>query len=70
MSRPDVVHAYLGGLAMLYVSNLSAGYGDIAAVRDFFFSVLQDKILALVGANGAGKTSTLFSLVDLVERKA
>ena len=54
---------------MLDVTNLSAGYGDIIAVRDFSFSVLQGKILALLGANGAGKTSTLFSLVGLVERK-
>lgn len=55
---------------MLKVSNLSAGYGDIVAVRDFSFSVGQGKILALLGANGAGKTSTLMSLIGLVERKS
>jgi branched-chain amino acid transport system ATP-binding protein len=54
---------------MLEVSNLSAGYGDIIAVRDFSFSISQGRILALLGANGAGKTSTLMSIVGLVEQK-
>jgi branched-chain amino acid transport system ATP-binding protein len=55
---------------MLEVTNLSAGYGDIIAVRDFSFSVSQGRILALLGANGAGKTSTLMSLIGLVQRKS
>ena len=55
---------------MLEVSNLSAGYGDIIAVRDFSFNVRQGKILALLGANGAGKTSTLMSLIGLVMQKS
>lgn len=37
---------------------------------DFSFSVGHGKILSLLGANGAGKTSTLHSLVGLVERKS
>jgi branched-chain amino acid transport system ATP-binding protein len=55
---------------MLSVSKLTAGYGDVIAVRDFSFSVEQGSILALLGANGAGKTSTLMCLVGLVEQKA
>jgi len=55
---------------MLEVTNLSAGYGDIVAVRDFSFSVERGRILALLGANGAGKTSALMSLIGLVERKS
>lgn len=55
---------------MLEVSNLSAGYGDIIAVRDFSFSLEHGKILALLGANGAGKSSTLMSLMGLVQRKS
>ena len=54
---------------MLDVTNLSAGYGDIIAVRDFSFHVGAGRILAVMGANGAGKSSTLMSLVGLVERK-
>ena len=55
---------------MLDVTNLSAGYGDIIAVRDFSFHVGAGRILAVMGANGAGKSSTLMSLVGLVERKS
>ena len=55
---------------MLEVSGLSCGYGDIIAVRDLSFSVEAGTILALLGANGAGKTSTLMCLVGIVTRKA
>ena len=55
---------------MLEVSGLSCGYGDIVAVRDFSFSVGAGEILALLGANGAGKTSTLMCLAGIVERKS
>ncbi len=55
---------------MLEVSNLTAGYGDIVAVRNFSFSVGAGEILALLGPNGAGKSSTLMSLMGLVEQKS
>jgi len=55
---------------MLEVTNLTAGYGDIIAVRDFSFSVAPGRILTIMGANGAGKSSTLMSLVGLVEVKS
>jgi branched-chain amino acid transport system ATP-binding protein len=52
---------------MLAVSGLTCGYGDIVAVRDFSFAVEAGEILALLGANGAGKTSTLMTLAGLSE---
>ncbi len=55
---------------MLEVSNLTAGYGDIIAVRDLSFSIEAGSIFALMGANGAGKSSTIMSLMGLVERKS
>jgi branched-chain amino acid transport system ATP-binding protein len=55
---------------MLDVSGLTCGYGDIVAVRDVSMSVQAGSILALLGANGAGKTSTLMTLVGLCELKA
>lgn len=55
---------------MLEVSGLIAGYGDIIAVRDFSFSVGKGTTLALLGANGAGKSTTIMSLMGLVERKS
>ena len=54
---------------MLEVKNLTAGYGDIVAVRDLTFSLQAGKILALMGANGAGKSTTLMALFGLVDRK-
>jgi len=55
---------------MLEVTNLTAGYGDIVAVRDFSFSVTPGRILTIMGANGAGKSSTLMALVGLVDMKS
>ena len=55
---------------MLEVTNLTAGYGDVVAVRDFSFSVKQGEILALLGANGAGKSSTLMTLMGLVKQQS
>jgi branched-chain amino acid transport system ATP-binding protein len=55
---------------MLEVNDLSAGYGDIIAVRDISFTVSAGKIMALLGANGAGKSSTLMALMGLVEQKS
>ncbi|QPC94570.1 ABC transporter ATP-binding protein [Mesorhizobium sp. INR15] len=55
---------------MLEVSGLSCGYGDIVAVRDLSFTVSAGSILALLGANGAGKSSTLMCLAGIVARKA
>jgi len=55
---------------MLEVKGLTAGYGDIIAVRDFSFQIEAGKVLALLGANGAGKSSTLMALMGLVGQKA
>jgi branched-chain amino acid transport system ATP-binding protein len=55
---------------VLKVENLSAGYGDIIAVRELSFTVEQGQILAFIGANGAGKSSTLMCLMGLVEQKS
>ena len=55
---------------MLKVNNLKVGYGDIIAVHDLSFTIGKGKILALMGANGAGKSSTLMSLMGLSELKS
>lgn len=55
---------------MLQVSELTAGYGDIIAVRNLSFTVRPGETLALMGANGAGKSSSLMSLIGLVELKS
>jgi len=53
---------------MLEVSKLSCGYGDIVAARDINFCVSSGEVLAIIGANGAGKSSTLMCLSGLVEQ--
>jgi branched-chain amino acid transport system ATP-binding protein len=47
---------------VLEASNLSAGYGGVAVVRDFHLRLHAGEIVALLGPNGAGKTTTLLAL--------
>ncbi len=56
-------------MRMLDVNNLHIYYGAIKAVKGITFHVDQGEIVALIGANGAGKTSTLRAITGL-ERTA
>ena len=51
---------------ILEVNNLSVSYGGIKAVKGISFEVEEGEIATLIGANGAGKSSTLRSIVGLV----
>ena len=46
--------------------NLQVHYGGIAAVKGISFAVEQNEIVCLIGANGAGKTSTLKALARMI----
>lgn len=48
---------------LLEAVNLTAGYGDLAAVRDANLRLHCGEIVAVVGPNGAGKTTTMHALV-------
>ncbi|MCI8275465.1 MAG: ABC transporter ATP-binding protein [Lachnospiraceae bacterium] len=50
---------------MLEVNNLVVNYGSIKGVDDISFYVNEGEIVTLIGANGAGKTSTLRALSGL-----
>jgi branched-chain amino acid transport system ATP-binding protein len=50
----------------LELRELRVAYGGIAAVKGVSFAVRRGEIVALIGANGAGKTSVLKSIVGLV----
>jgi len=44
---------------LLKVQNLELAYGEVPAVRDISFEVAEGEIVTLIGANGAGKTTSL-----------
>ena len=50
---------------MLEVSGLNVYYGNIHALKDVSFSVEEGEIMTLIGANGAGKSTTLLTLSGL-----
>ncbi|MFI5914355.1 ABC transporter ATP-binding protein [Dactylosporangium sp. NPDC051541] len=52
----------------LEVENLSVHYGGVSAVRSVSFTVPPGGCLGIIGANGAGKTSTLKAVLGLVPR--
>jgi len=56
--------------ALLEVSGLQVAYGHIQAVQGIDFKVDSGEICTLVGANGAGKSTTLLALSGLVKPKA
>ncbi|ARP85892.1 ABC transporter ATP-binding protein [Bordetella genomosp. 9] len=52
-------------MPMLEVDDLTVRYGNLAAVRAISFAVEAGQIVALIGANGAGKSSTLKAIMGL-----
>ncbi|MBQ3180408.1 MAG: ABC transporter ATP-binding protein [Firmicutes bacterium] len=52
---------------MLKIEHLSVNYGGIEAVRDISFEVPDGSIVTLIGANGAGKSTTLRSIAGLLK---
>lgn len=55
---------------MLKIDNLVVNYGGIEAVKGISLEVPDGSIITLVGANGAGKSTTLRSIVGLVKAKS
>jgi len=55
---------------MIRVSNLKAAYGKIEALHGISFHVEKGEIVTLIGANGAGKSTTLKALMRLVPPEA
>ncbi|AYF02113.1 ABC transporter ATP-binding protein [Paracoccus yeei] len=51
---------------LLRIESIEAGYGGILAVADVSLTVAPGEIVALLGANGAGKSSTLKAISGLI----
>lgn len=52
---------------MLKVENVVSGYGHITALKSINLEVPQGSIVSLIGANGAGKSTTMRSIMGLVK---
>ncbi len=55
---------------MLKVENLEVNYGMIKAIKGISFSVEKGEVVALIGANGAGKTTVLHTITGLLSADA
>jgi branched-chain amino acid transport system ATP-binding protein len=56
-------------MAMLEVKDLQVYYGMIQAIKGISFEVNQGEVIALIGANGAGKTTILHTVTGLIAPK-
>lgn len=57
-------------MAMLKVENLEVYYGMIQAIKGISFEVNKGEVIALIGANGAGKTTILHTITGLIGAKS
>ena len=56
-------------MAMLTVEDLHVHYGMIRAIKGISFEVNEGEVIALIGANGAGKTTILHTITGLITPK-
>lgn len=57
-------------MAMLTIKDLNVYYGMIHAIKGISFEVNEGEVIALIGANGAGKTTILQTITGLVTPKS
>lgn len=55
-------------MSMLKVTGLKVHYGVIEAIKGIDFEVNQGEVIALIGANGAGKTTILHTVTGLIQQ--
>ena len=60
-------HAGQKGLKMLEIQGLQVNYGVIQAVKQLNLDIYSGEIVALIGTNGSGKTTTLRSISGLIQ---
>lgn len=57
-------------MALLEVNNLEVYYGVIRALKGISFQVNEGEIVSLIGANGAGKTTMMQSVVGIIPKRS
>lgn len=57
-------------MSMLKVTDLQVYYGVIQVLKGISFEVNEGEVIALIGANGAGKTTILHTVTGLINQKA
>ena len=55
-------------MALLEVKDLEVNYGLIKAIKGVSFEVNEGEIVALIGANGAGKTTVMHAVNGLLQK--
>lgn len=55
---------------MLTIKDLHVSYGGIKAIRGININIEENQIVTLIGANGAGKSSTLRAIMSLVKKES
>jgi branched-chain amino acid transport system ATP-binding protein len=69
MSKPAPGGRADGGAPMLEIDDLHVYYGNIAAVKGISLRVYPGEIVSLIGANGAGKSTTMRAISGLVKTR-
>jgi branched-chain amino acid transport system ATP-binding protein len=55
---------------MLNLKNVESGYGNKLAIKDVSLEIMEGEIITLIGANGAGKSTTLMTICGVVGCRA
>ena len=59
-----------GGIRMLSVQRLEAGYGESIILRDISIRVAKGQVVCIMGRNGVGKTTLVKSIMGILKAKA
>ena len=70
MSGPAMLGTREARPQLLEVQDLHVSYGAITALRGVSLAVGQGEVVALIGANGAGKTSTLRAVCGMLKPRS
>lgn len=68
--RASVARSDEGKNVLLDIENIEVSYGAITALRGISFTVSEGEIVTLIGANGAGKSTTLRTISGIVRPKS